>query len=80
MLVDEAYGVRPPYGVLVLKGGISERVPFTPELERRVHEMMQEMRRILILKSEHRPGPRWVQSKCTPCGYRDVCWDQDASN
>jgi len=78
MLVEEAYGVRPPYGVVVLKGGISERVPFTPELERRVHETIQEMR--WILKSEHRPGPRWVQSKCIPCGYRDVCWDQDRSN
>ena len=78
LLVQETYGVRPPCGVVVLKGGAAERVPFKPELEQRVHETMRQMRQ--ILNTECRPGARWVQSKCTPCGYREVCWGQDASN
>jgi CRISPR-associated protein Cas4 len=76
MLVHEVYGVRPPFGVVVLAGGRSHRVAFTPELERRVLETMRSMRRILATGDS--PGPRWVAAKCTPCGYRDVCWSQEA--
>lgn len=76
MLVHEAYGVRPPFGVVVLAGGRSQRVAFTPELERRVLETMRSMRRILATGDS--PGPQWVAAKCTPCGYRDVCWDHEA--
>src|SRR5262249_22767407 len=47
ILVHERYGVRPPFGVLVLQGGRSERVMFTPRLERRVLETMRSMRQIL---------------------------------
>jgi len=78
ILVQEVYGVRPPYGVVVLKGGRSERVAFTPQLERRVLETMSAMRQILT--TGQAPGPRWVQAECTPCGYRDVCWNQAESN
>jgi CRISPR-associated exonuclease Cas4 len=44
LLVQEAYGVRPPYGVVALSGGIEERVPFTPSLERQLLATMAEMR------------------------------------
>ena len=30
ILLQEMYGVRPPYGVVVLSGGRAERVAFTP--------------------------------------------------
>ena len=78
ILVQEVYGVRPPYGVVVLSGGRPERVAFTPQLEERVFETMREMRRILT--SGKNPGPRWVAAKCTPCGYHNLCWIQEASN
>jgi hypothetical protein len=32
LLVDEVYGVRPPYGLLVLAGGVREQIQFTPAL------------------------------------------------
>src|SRR5206468_9768164 len=38
ILLQEVYGVRPPYGVVVLSGGRAERVAFTLQLERAVHE------------------------------------------
>jgi CRISPR-associated exonuclease Cas4 len=36
VLVEDVCGVRPPYGVVVLEGGIRERVAFTPALERKL--------------------------------------------
>jgi CRISPR-associated exonuclease Cas4 len=77
MLVEEAYGVRPPYGLVALAGGRSQRVAFTPERERRVLETMSAMRRILATGTI--PGPRWVAAKCMPCGYRDVCRNQESA-
>jgi len=77
LLVEEVYGVRPPYGVVVLAGGSQERVVFTEELERGVVRTMAEMRR--ILENGEAPGPRWVPAKCRACGYHTVCWgDEDA--
>jgi CRISPR-associated exonuclease Cas4 len=78
MLVQEVYGVRPPFGVVVLQGGQSERVAFTPQLERRVLETMRSMRRILTIGEA--PGPNWMDPKCPNCGYRDVCWGQESSS
>ncbi len=68
ILVEEVYGRRPPYGVLVLAGGVQERVPFTPALEQRVLETVVEMRELLQLGAE--PGPEWVGPKCQGCGFR----------
>jgi CRISPR-associated exonuclease Cas4 len=72
-LVEDVYGVRPPYGVLVLAGGVSEQVPFTPELEQRLLRTMADMRALLAMDTE--PGPRWVAPKCRACGFRDTCWE-----
>jgi CRISPR-associated protein Cas4 len=71
-LVQEAYGVRPPYGVLVLAGGVQQRIPFTSALECRLLETMAEMR--ALLADEMEPGRIWVPRKCQPCGYRETCW------
>jgi len=38
MLVTDVYGVRPPYGLLVLVNGVQRQVPFTRDLEKRVLE------------------------------------------
>ncbi len=76
LLVQDVYGVRPPYGVVVLAGGSQERVVFTEELERGVVRSMAEMRR--MLENGEAPGPRWVPAKCRACGYHPVCWgDED---
>ena len=73
LLVQDLYGIRPPYGVVVLAGGVREQVTFSPELERGVRRVMDEMRRILARGEP--PGPLWVPAKCRRCGFRHVCWD-----
>jgi CRISPR-associated exonuclease Cas4 len=73
MLVQEVYGVRPPYGLLVLAGGVQERIQFTPALERRLLQAMAEMRALLNAGTE--PGAIWVAPKCQACGFRDTCWE-----
>jgi CRISPR-associated exonuclease Cas4 len=72
LLVYEVYGVRPPYGLLVLAGGVREQIQFTPSLERRLLETMSQMRQ--LLNSGVDPGPRWVAQKCRRCGFRRTCW------
>lgn len=73
LLVQDTYGVRPPYGVVVLSNGAQECVAFTDELERGVLRAMAEMRRILT--TGNAPGPRRSAARCSACGYRSVCWD-----
>jgi CRISPR-associated exonuclease Cas4 len=75
LLVQDVYGVRPPYGVVVLADGSQERVTFSNELERGVVRTMAEMRR--ILGTGEAPGPRWVGAKCRACGYHPTCWDDE---
>ena len=72
-LVHDVYGVRPPYGVVVLAGGAQERITFSEELERGVLRTMAAMRRVLA--SGAPPGPRWAGAKCRACGYHGTCWD-----
>lgn len=73
LLVDESYGVRPSYGLLVLAGGRQVQVEYTRALERRVLETMEQMRGLLRAGTD--PGPRWVAPKCRPCGFRARCWE-----
>jgi CRISPR-associated protein Cas4 len=77
LLVQDMHGVRPPHGVVVLAGGVRERVAFSEELERGVLRAMAEMRRVPATGAP--PGPRWVAAKCRACGYRPVCWDDEAN-
>ncbi len=44
VLVAEVYGVRPPYGVVVLAGGVREQVAFTQALEQKLLMTMGQMR------------------------------------
>jgi CRISPR-associated exonuclease Cas4 len=72
VLVEEVYGVRPPYGVVVLAGGVRQQVAFTPALERKLLRTIADMRALLARSAE--PGPRWVARKCRACGFRETCW------
>jgi CRISPR-associated exonuclease Cas4 len=73
LLVQEVYGVRPTYGLVVLAGGIQERVEFTATLEQRLLDTMSEMR--ALVRDDCEPGPLWVARKCRACGFRETCWD-----
>ena len=72
-LVQEAYSVRPPYGLLVLAGGVQKRIHFTPALEQQLVHTMAEMR--ALLANDVEPGPTWVAPKCHACGFHDTCWE-----
>jgi CRISPR/Cas system-associated exonuclease Cas4 (RecB family) len=72
-LVADVFGVRPPYGVLVLADGEPREVPFTRELEARLLETTTRMR--ALLAAGDAPGRRWVAPKCQRCAYFPVCWE-----
>ena len=71
-LVQDIYGIRPPYGIVVLAGGHREQVIFSESLERGVLGVMAQMRQILATGEP--PQPRWIAPKCNACGYHDLCW------
>lgn len=76
LLVQEEYGVRPPYGLVVLAEGVRQRVEFSPELERRLLDTMAQMRGFLVAGAP--PEPSWVSNKCRRCGFRATCWEPGA--
>jgi CRISPR-associated exonuclease Cas4 len=55
LLVEEVYGVRPTHGLVVVAGGMHERVDFTSVLEQRLLDTMAEMR--AFLREDAEPGP-----------------------
>ena len=73
MLVEETYGVRPPFGIVVLANGARTKVPFTPDVERRLLRTMADMRELVA--TEAKPGPRWVAPKCQACSFVETCWE-----
>jgi hypothetical protein len=56
MLVSEVYGVRPPYGLLVLANRRQHRVPFTRQLEQRLLQTLARMNG--LVETDREPGPR----------------------
>ena len=72
LLVHDVYGVRPPYGLLVLNDGKQERVEFTPALERRLLDTLEQMRGLIAADSK--PGARWVVAQCNGYGFSETCW------
>lgn len=72
LLVEEHYGVRPPYGILVLDDGRRVEIRNTERLRQWVLRIAQDIR-------EHRqnlprplPPPESV-AKCRGCGHRQTC-------
>lgn len=62
LLVQDTYGVRPPYRIVVLAGDHREQVIFSQSLERGVLRTMAQMRRILATGEP--AGPRCVIPRC----------------
>jgi CRISPR-associated exonuclease Cas4 len=73
LLVSEVYGVRPPYGLLVLANGRQHRIPFTRQLEQQLLQTLARMN--ALLEANHKPGPRWLGGRCRACGFFDTCWE-----
>ena len=72
-LVEETYGVRPPFGIVVLAGGTGAKVSFTPDVERRLLRTKAQMRELVATQAK--PGPRRVAPKCQACSFVETCWE-----
>jgi len=70
LLVEEAYGVAPPYGLIRYQSG-SHKVPFTPQLRQELLATIAAMRQDLlaanVLPNHHSPA------RCAACAYRYAC-------
>ena len=73
LLVEETYGVRPPFGIVVLAGGTGAKVSFTPDVERRLLRTKAQMRELVATQAK--PGPRRVAPKCQACSFVETCWE-----
>ena len=68
LLVQRTTGRRPPYGLIAYRNR-TFAVDYTPELERRLLELMEALRATEreAHRSHEEPG------RCTRCGYRSIC-------
>jgi len=70
VLVEKSYGERPPYGLLRYRNR-TFKIPFTPELEAELMDLISAIRQ----SKDHDDLPRSHDSKarCARCGYRNTC-------
>jgi len=70
LLVHSTTGKRPPYGILKYRNRAFS-VDYTPELERELLMVLEDMRasekRTSVARSHEEPG------RCRRCGYRAIC-------
>jgi CRISPR-associated exonuclease Cas4 len=70
LLVDRAFGKRPPYGILHYSNR-TFAIDYTPELESALLDLMVEMRaqqyRRNVARSHNAP------ERCFRCGFRTIC-------
>jgi CRISPR-associated exonuclease Cas4 len=72
LLIEETYGVRPPYGFVVARDGRRERVKNTEELREKVLRIAAEIREARRhVEEEIRASPQKWQ--CRVCGSRSRC-------
>lgn len=75
LLVQQVYGVRPPYGILHYDSPDHQSrtfaVDYTPELERQVTLLLAEMR--LQEKRTDVPRSHQASARCKGCGFRTIC-------
>lgn len=72
LLIEERFGRRPPYGVVVLAGGERVEVPFTDELRAEVLTVAEKIREHRRNIREEIPV-RQPAAKCRGCGQRGNC-------
>ncbi|MGB9724295.1 MAG: CRISPR-associated protein Cas4 [Chloroflexia bacterium] len=73
LLVEAEYGTAPPHGLLIYPERAWE-IPFTPELRRRLLEVLSEMR----AAGRGRPLPRSHDqpARCAACAMRNHCGEE----
>ncbi len=73
LLIEEEYGQPPPHGLLVYPERAFE-IPFTPELHRRLLEVLEKMRALgpgnPVPRSHNQPA------RCAACAMREYCGEE----
>jgi hypothetical protein len=75
-LVQQEYGVRPPYGIVVWAGGVRQRVAFSSELEPHLLDTMAQMRAFLRRRGararldKQQVPPLWLSGDVLGAGSR----------
>jgi CRISPR-associated exonuclease Cas4 len=72
ILIEEHYGVRPPYGLLVLGNGKRHRVTNTDKLREDVLAVAREIRQARVRANMELPGVA-QERRCRACGQRSIC-------
>jgi CRISPR-associated exonuclease Cas4 len=70
ILIEEAYGVRPPHGFIVLGNGHREKVENTPEIREWVLGIAEQIR-AARREIEREIPVRQPAAKCRSCGVRE---------
>lgn len=70
MLVENASGVRPPYGILHYRDR-TFAIDYTPGLKVSLLDLLEEMRRADQQRSQARSHE--LPQRCQRCGYRSTC-------
>lgn len=73
LLVEEEFGVRPPFGVVVIRDGERVEVENTEALRSEVFAVAQEIREHRRKLGEEIPV-RQTAAKCQACGQRGNCY------
>jgi CRISPR-associated exonuclease Cas4 len=73
LLVEETHGRRPPYGIILYTGEskTSYEIDYTPALERRLLDTLDQMRDALAAGDARRSHHH--AARCHACGYRSDC-------
>lgn len=69
LLIEEAEGAPPPYGVIAYRGG-HFRVEYSPALKRELLQVMEEMRETARSGA---PPEGVFDQRCARCGYNKLC-------
>ena len=72
-LVAEAYGQRPPYGLIKYADKLL-KIPYTHELESELFGLLDEMREDAEADDVERSHDS--AARCRSCGFREVCEDR----
>jgi CRISPR-associated exonuclease Cas4 len=78
LLVEETYGVRPPYGVLHYRSrapreerSITYQIEYNAAIKEKLLELLTELRR--AEQSDRVPRSHHEVARCRECGYAGIC-------
>lgn len=79
VLVEEHFGKKPPYGMIVYGNGKKFKIPYTDKEKKKIEKLVQ------TIRSYKQSGEKPILENCTPekctrCGFRHLCKKTDSSS